>query len=356
MAYYLSPIGNNQIVDANGAPLSGGKIYAYLAGTSTPVATYADNAGTAQTSPIVLNSAGRPTLGPIWLLGGQAVKLVVQNSLGVQQYVYDNVTGVNDPSNASTADQWVAYTGTATYISATSFSVQGDQTNLFQVGRRTKTTNTGGTVYSTITASSYSPGTGLTTITVQNSSGSLDSGLSAVSYGLLSVTGSSVPANVLLQGGTAVASTSGTSIDFTGIPTWAKRVTLSFANLSTSGTSIPIVQIGDSGGIETTGYLSFATAPVASATITTASSTIGFIVDPSWSSTGPAHGAVVLTLIDSATNLWAATTIGGNTAAGSHGFCGGGSKSTSATLDRVRLTTTNGTDTFDAGTVNILYE
>jgi hypothetical protein len=194
MAYYLSPVCNGQIVDANGAPLSGGLIYTYQAGTTTPVTTYSDNAGTAQPNPIVLNSAGRATDGPIWLLGGQAVKLVVKNSSGVTQYTYDNVTGVNDPSNASTADQWVVYTGAPTYISATSFSVSGDQTNTFQKGRRLKSANTGGTVHSMINSASFSGG--ITTVTVVNDSGALDAGLSQVSYGLISASNTSLPGGV----------------------------------------------------------------------------------------------------------------------------------------------------------------
>lgn len=91
----------------------------------------------------------------------------------------------------SLLDQWVPLSGTPTYISATSFRVVGDQTQTLQVGRRVKTTNTGGPVTSTILTSVYSSPN--TTVTLQNDSGSLDSGLSQVSYGLLSPLNGAAP-------------------------------------------------------------------------------------------------------------------------------------------------------------------
>ncbi len=188
---YLSPVGNEQQNDSNGAPLAGGLVYTYQAGTTTPQATYTDSTGgTAQTNPIVLNASGLPN-SPIWLPNGQAVKLVIQNAAGVTQRTVDSVTGINDPAAASNVSEWVSYTGTPTYISATSFSVAGDQTGTLQVNRRVKTTNSGGTRYGTITGSAFSAG--LTTVSVLLDSGSLDSGLSAVSYGLLAASNPSAP-------------------------------------------------------------------------------------------------------------------------------------------------------------------
>jgi hypothetical protein len=219
MPAYLSPIGNEMQLDANGNPLAGGQIWTLAAGTTSLIATYTDSAGLVpQANPIVLNSAGLPA-SPIWLPAGQAVKLEIKDSNGVLQRTIDNVSGINDPSNASTADQWVIFTGTPTYISATSFSLGGDQTNVFQVGRRIKSTNTGGTRNSTITASSYSAGTGLTTVTVTNDSGTLDSGLSQVSYGLISAVSTSLPGGVAFSCTQSVsqtlASATQTKITFT---------------------------------------------------------------------------------------------------------------------------------------------
>jgi hypothetical protein len=146
--------------------------------------------------------------------------------------------------------------------------------------------------------------------------------------------------------GTAVASTSGTSIDFTGIPAWAKKITVMFNEVSTNGTADLLVQLGDSGGIENTGYIS--TYIVLS---TGGSSTAGFIVRTGAASV-VASGIMQINLFDT-TNWISSHTIKIST---TNASAGAGSKSLSATLDRIRITTTNGTDTFDAGSINIMYE
>jgi hypothetical protein len=190
MAYFLSPILNEQQFDANGEPRAGALISTYLAGTLTAATTYKTSTGTAQTNPIQLDSSGNyPNGTQLWLLGGFAYKFVITDSDGANSRTYDNISGVGD--NASTADEWVVYSAAPTYISATSFSLAGDQTNIFQIGRRLKSTNSGGTVYSTVSDSSFAAG--VTTVTVINTSGVLDSGLSQVSYGLLSAINPSTP-------------------------------------------------------------------------------------------------------------------------------------------------------------------
>lgn len=197
MSAYLSPLGNEVQTDANGAPLNGGQIWTYAAGTSTPATTYTgEDAGTPQANPVELNASGLPD-SPIWLEGGTAYKLVVKDADGVTLRTVDNISGINDPINAGTASEWVIYTGAPTYINATSFSLEGDQTSVFQANRRMRSTNTGGVVHSTISESSYEVGTGLTTVTVTNDGGTLDAGLSAVAYGLISVTSTSVPRPLL---------------------------------------------------------------------------------------------------------------------------------------------------------------
>jgi hypothetical protein len=190
MSNFLAPVINEQQVDANGAPLNGGTIEIFLAGSSTPVTTYSDQAGLVpNTNPLVLNTLGLSSQGAVWLTGGASYKYLIKNAAGVTQRTIDNVSGIND--SAVTTDQWTLYQATPTYVSATSFSVSGDQTLAFQVGRRVKTVNTGGTVYSTITGSVYSAPN--TTVTVANDSGTLDSGLSAVSYSVITVQNTSLP-------------------------------------------------------------------------------------------------------------------------------------------------------------------
>ena len=146
---------------------------------------------------------------------------------------------------------------------------------------------------------------------------------------------------------TAVASTSGTSIDFTGIPSWVKRITIMVQGVSTSGTSNFLIQIG-SGSVTNTGYVS-----TAYTTAGAASSTAGFIATQTITAATTQTGLITLTLIGSNTWIAAASLGFSNTSVGN---TGNGQVTLSGTLDRVRITTVNGTDTFDAGSINILYE
>lgn len=188
MSFLLSPICNEQQVNQNGDPLSGGTIETYLAGTSTPAPTYTSISGAVpQANPIVLNVLGLAP-SPIWLDSNLTYKFIVKDALGVVQRTIDDISGVS--SSVPIQDQWIIFTAPATFINATSFSVAGDQTNIFQMGRRIRTINTGGVIYSTIISSIFGA---VTTVTISSDSGGLDAGLSQVSYGLLSTLNSSIP-------------------------------------------------------------------------------------------------------------------------------------------------------------------
>lgn len=152
-----------------------------------------------------------------------------------------------------------------------------------------------------------------------------------------------------LKQGTAVASTSGTSIDFTGIPSWVKRVTVMFNGVSTNGSSNYLIQLGDSGGIEATGYA--ASGSGMDSTVATSTYTTGFGIRAG-NASNSLSGHAVITLESS--NSWICS--GVMSSALGLLLILAGSKSLSGTLDRIRITTINGTDTFDAGTINILYE
>jgi hypothetical protein len=158
-----------------------------------------------------------------------------------------------------------------------------------------------------------------------------------------------------LQTGTAVASTSGTSIDFTSIPSWVKRITVMFNGVSTNGTSFVIAQLGDSGGVETASYVGAYAQLTNASPIASGNFSSGFIIDGATNATAVRLGVFTIQLLDAATNLWAAQgNISRSDTAATSSFAG--IKSLSATLDRVRITTVNGTDTFDAGSINIIYE
>lgn len=152
--------------------------------------------------------------------------------------------------------------------------------------------------------------------------------------------------------GTPVASTSGTTIDFTSIPSGTKQIIINFAGVSTNGSSDIIIQLGDSGGIETTGYLGAGTT-LASAN-SRANFTTGFGIRQV-TSASIMHGSMRLTLLDSTNHTWSASGVMALSNADST-YQTAGSKSTSAELDRVRITTLGGTDTFDAGAINIAYQ
>jgi len=151
--------------------------------------------------------------------------------------------------------------------------------------------------------------------------------------------------------GTAVASTSGTSITFSSIPSWVKRITVMFYGVSTSGTSNYLIQLG-SGSVTSTGYTSLGCRQGASSTVET-SSTAGFLI-VSANASNSMIGIMTLTLISS--NIWLSSHELTTTNGGVASYNGSGAISLSGVLDRVVLTTVNGTDTFDAGSINILYE
>lgn len=150
--------------------------------------------------------------------------------------------------------------------------------------------------------------------------------------------------------GTKQVGTGTASNTFTSLPTGIKRLSLNFSLFSTNGTSIPIIQIGDSGGYKTTGY---------AGAIETASSRYTFsdgfkvagVGDASWSF----HGRLELELLDAATYLWSALITAADDAGGAN-YSGAGSVTLSGTLDRLKITTQGGTDTIDVGSIfNISY-
>jgi hypothetical protein len=205
-------------------------------------------------------------------------------------------------------------------------------------------------------------GTGAATLTANNVL--LGNGTSAPQVVAPSTTGnvltsngttwtSSAPAAYPLTSGTAVASTSGTSIDFTSIPSWVKRITVMFNGVSTNGSSMPIVQLGTSGSPETSGYFGGSTG-LAAGTLQTIDYTTGFAFRNDSNSTRTASGQFVFSLLSSSTNTWVMT--GGLYLDSAIAGISFGSKSLSGTLNMIRLTTVGGTDTFDAGSLNILYE
>jgi hypothetical protein len=145
---------------------------------------------------------------------------------------------------------------------------------------------------------------------------------------------------------TAKASTSGTNVEFTGIPSWTKRITVMLRGVSTSGASPVQVQLGTASSFEASGYASSA---FYYNTGTLSSSTTGLVLDQGGATAARDGSATILNVTG---NEWvhSGTTLSIGPAVSA------GSKTLSGVLTRIRITTVNGTDTFDAGSVNIIYE
>ena len=153
----------------------------------------------------------------------------------------------------------------------------------------------------------------------------------------------------VLVSGTAVASTSGTSIDFTSIPSWVKRITVMFNGVSLSGTADLMVRTATSGGIETSGY----NGTVLGNGTQTQWASGGYQVTRTGNASSTYSG--ILVLLNVSGNIWIASS---TMADGTNAYAGtaSGTKTLSNVLTQLRVMATNGTDTFDAGSINILYE
>jgi hypothetical protein len=155
-----------------------------------------------------------------------------------------------------------------------------------------------------------------------------------------------------LKSGTAVASTSGTAIDFTSIPSWVKRITVQFVTVSTNGTNYYMLQVG-SGSVSTSSY-SGVCSQLNTGSMTTGVATNGFMITYDTTTAAPSYsGNIVITLTGS--NTWTSTGSLGRSDGALYTSCGV-SPALGGALDRIRITTNGGTNTFDAGSINILYE
>ena len=191
------------------------------------------------------------------------------------------------------------------------------------------------------------------TITLNGTTGITNTGaLSVTGITTLGALGSSV-----ITSGTAVASTTGTSIDFTGIPTWVKRITVMFSAVSTNGTGTFQIQLGTTSSVEITGYTGATGAAVNLASSSVSNPSTGFGIY-NGGTLYNIYGNAIITLLDPATNLWCYSFSGanGNTP---NVLTSGGTKALASTLTRIKIiasATGSASDTFDAGTINILYE
>ena len=185
------------------------------------------------------------------------------------------------------------------------------------------------------------------TLTAPAADGSADQALVTDGSGTLSFASRSRLVRTASQN-----TTSGLSFDFIDIPSWARRITVVLYGVSTNGISAVQIQLGDSGGPETTGYTSSLAVITGANVCLIAAYTTGFVAP---GSSAGATRSGLLTIANLATNAWVASGTFDEANAGAAGYTQG-FKELSSTLDRIRLTTVNGTDAFDGGTATIIYE
>jgi hypothetical protein len=271
-------------------------------------------------------------------------------------------TTLDLPETLSTANNTVV---SGTYAATSSATITITATNTFSVGQTVyvQFTNSSG---STLTNGNFSVVTATgSSFTITYGSSVTSSGtVIATRYGIVALATSTdlsnrtdtlrvvTPSSLTISRGTSQTTTSGTSIDFTGIPSWVKRVTVMFNGVSTTGTSPVLLQLGTSSGIESSGYVG-TSAEYANGNTTdiTSVDSAGFNIQNA-NTSDVSYGTFVFTNITS--NTWICSANVSKTTTVMNVITG--SKSLSGTLDRVRITTVSGTPTFDAGSINILYE
>ena len=198
MTVYLAPgpLNVTQFIPGGNTPAAGAQWFSYAAGSSTKVNVYTTSSGSvAWSNPIVLDSGGNLTGSrEVWLISGQVYDFTLAPSNDTDPpaspyFTVQSISGINDTSSAQS--EWVTSSSSPTFVNASTFTLTNDQTSTFAVNRRIKTLNTSGLIYSTITSAAFATST--TTIGVSSDSGGLDSGLTTLSYGLITPTNNSLP-------------------------------------------------------------------------------------------------------------------------------------------------------------------
>ncbi len=394
----IAPQPKLQFFDANGDPLVGGKLYSYVAGTTTPQATYTDESGsTTNTNPVILDSRGEAS---VWF-GPGTYKLKLTTAADVDVWTVDYLgseittadlaigiqTWLGTPTSANLRTAMVDETGSGALVFAntptlvtpavdviteatpavgvtidgvllkdndvSAQDVTGSATVNAPVVNATGTSSSAGVVRlfedadngtNYVELRAPAAVTSNRVLTLPDSVGGAGQALTSNGSGVL--TFASIPA-----AGTMLTGVAQTELEFTGIPAWAKRITMAFAGLSVSSNNLILIQMGTATSYETTGY----TTAIQYIGVGSTTNTNGWLLAGNLAAANLYSGKFEFNLIDASANTWVGTgqilqLNGGLTPNLCVGY-----KSLASVLTRIRLYM-NGTDTFDAGSVNILYE
>lgn len=346
----VTPTPKAQFFYADGTPLVGGKVYTYSAGTTTPQVSYTDYTGlTPNENPVILDSRGEAN---IWL-GELSYKFRLTDENDVEIWTVDYVTApLTSVSPVLSGNVTISTDSIGPALKITQIGT--GNAILVQDSTDPDTTpfvvtNDGSVgIGTTVPATKLAVNGTISTDTIQEYTSSAGVTISGVPIANSAIAGD----YLRIAAKTAVASTTGTSISFTGIPTWAKRVTVMFVGVSTDSTSPILVKLGTGAGISSTNYISTG-ARLAAAGTTIGTSTAGLIIN-STDAADTVSGTLVISTVDPTNYYYASdhTFKSGTTAV----LTGGGRSTLGNLMTQLSITTVSGTANFDAGTINVLYE
>ena len=408
----LTPTAKMQFLKADGTPLVGGKLYTYVAGTTTPQATYTDNTGgSANTNPIILDSRGEAN---VWL-GGDIYKFKLADANDVEIWTVDYISAptsgvspalsgnVTIDTNSSSPALKITQTGTG-YALRVQDSADPDTTatvidNTGRLGVGTVSpselvdisggnlafTAAAGTLYAKITPTNTETTFDadgardlvFSTAGVERARAGASLGFSAptftatTSLNTNTISERTAAAGVTIDGvllkdsliggvyrpitTATVVSSGANNATFGSIPSWVKRITVILSEVSMTNTSVSVsIQIGPAAGFETTGYTSSSVSAEAT-TLANTGSTTSHILMPSTATTNAAwaiSGHAVFTNITG--NTWVGSSSIFGTASATSWCNATSSKTLAGVLTQIRVQVSGGT--FDAGNFNIFYE
>ena len=346
MSVFISSVAGAaaQFFDNSGNVLTGGKLYTYLAGTTTFADTYTSSTGTVlNTNPIILDSAGRVPE-EIWFAENQTYKFVLTDADDVLLGTWDNLVGVYDIPDGSITTAKLADDSVTT-----AKLVDGSVT---VAKLATDSVTTAKLVDGSVTAAKLATNS-VTTVKIVDlnvtTSKIADGAITTAKLANANVTADKLEHPYVF--GTAETLTGESSVTMTGIPTWATKITVIFSNVTTSSTDVVLLKVGSAaGGITVTGYVSTMSVMKNAVSPAVTSPTTTFQIDESNTSSIVRKGVVILA--KSNNNTWTYSSNCSTTypsVVTSVGEIDNGA----TPIDRVQLSTAS---TFGSGTMNISYQ